>query len=286
LDQVGIFADGVSVRQVGDETFRLCQQFLDEVILVTTDEICAAIKDIFGDTRSISEPAGALAVAGLKRYLELNPCSGKKLVAINSGANMNFDRLGHVSERANIGEHTESLFAVEIPEQPGSFLHFCETVGKRSVTEFNYRYGDDRKARIFVGIRLQQGNRERRQILDELEGAGYNTMDLSDNELAKLHVRHMVGGYGPRIQHEHLYRFEFPERLGALMDFLRAVGSKWNISLFHYRNHGSDYGRVLAGVQVPPADSEEFGRHLAELGYAYWEETDNPAYRMFLGPAA
>jgi len=286
LDQVGIFADGVSVRQVGDETFRLCRQFLDEVILVTTDEICAAIKDIFGDTRSISEPAGALAVAGLKRYLELNPSSGKKLVAINSGANMNFDRLGHVSERANIGEHTESLFAVEIPEQPGSFLHFCETVGKRSVTEFNYRYGDDRKARIFVGIRLQQGNRERRQILDELEGAGYNTMDLSDNELAKLHVRHMVGGYGPRIQHEHLYRFEFPERLGALMDFLRAVGSKWNISLFHYRNHGSDYGRVLAGVQVPPADSEEFGRHLAELGYAYWEETDNPAYRMFLGPAA
>jgi len=285
LEQVGIFADGVSVRQVGDETFRLCQQFLDEVILVTTDEICAAIKDIFGDTRSISEPAGALAVAGLKRYLELNPGSGKNLVAINSGANMNFDRLGHVAERANIGEHTESLFAVEIPEKPGSFLHFCETVGKRSVTEFNYRYGDDRKARIFVGIRLQQGNRERQQILDELAAAGYNTMDLSDNELAKLHVRHMVGGYGPRIQHEHLYRFEFPERLGALMDFLSAVGSQWNISLFHYRNHGSDYGRVLAGVQVPPEDGEEFARHLLELGYAYWEETDNPAYRMFLGPA-
>ena len=284
LKQVGIFADGVSVRRVGDENFRLCKEFLDEVVLVTTDEICAAIKDIFSDTRSISEPSGALAVAGLKRYLELYPASGQKLAAIVTGANMNFDRLGHIAERANIGEHTEALFAVEIPEQPGSFLHFCEALGQRVVTEFNYRYGDDRQARIFVGIQLQHGNREREEVLSHLEASGYNTLDLSENELAKLHVRHMVGGYGPSLEDEHLFRFEFPERPGALMKFLKAVGSQWNISLFHYRNHGSDYGRVLAGVQVPGQDREEFDQHLSELGYAYWEETGNPAYRMFLGP--
>jgi threonine dehydratase len=284
LEQVGIFADGVSVRRVGDETFRLCQEHLDEVVLVSTDEICAAIKDIFSDTRSISEPSGALALAGLKRYLELNPATGLNLAAIVTGANMNFDRLGHVAERANIGEHTEALFAVAIPEKPGSFLHFCETLGRRVVTEFNYRYGDNREARIFVGIQLQQGDKERRQVLEHLSGAGFNTLDLSENELAKLHVRHMVGGYGPTLVDEHLFRFEFPERPGALMGFLQAIGSQWNISLFHYRNHGSDYGRVLAGVQVPVADWEEFRLHLSELGYAYWEETDNPAYRMFLGP--
>ncbi len=284
LKQVGIFADGVSVRRVGDETFRLCKEFLDEVILVSTDEICAAIKDIFTDTRSISEPSGALAVAGLKRYLELHPGTGQRLAAIVTGANMNFDRLGHVAERANIGEHTEALFAVEIPEEPGSFLHFCETLGQRVVTEFNYRYGDDRQARIFVGIQLQHGNREREQLLKHLVDSGFNTLDMSDNELAKLHVRHMVGGYGPSLADEHLFRFEFPERPGALMNFLKAVGSQWNISLFHYRNHGSDYGRVLAGVQVPGQDREEFEQHLSELGFAYWEETGNPAYRMFLGP--
>ncbi|MCJ7558614.1 MAG: threonine ammonia-lyase, biosynthetic [Gammaproteobacteria bacterium] len=284
LDHVGIFADGVSVRRVGNETFRLCQKYLDEVILVSTDEICAAIKDIFNDTRSISEPAGALALAGLKRYLELKPATGMNLAAIVTGANMNFDRLGHVAERANIGEHTEALFAVEIPEAPGSFLHFCETLGRRVVTEFNYRYGDNRQARIFVGIQLQRGNKERQEVLEHLLASGFSTLDLSDNELAKLHVRHMVGGYGPSLADEHLFRFEFPERPGALMSFLQAIGSRWNISLFHYRNHGSDFGRVLAGVQVPAVDWEDFGQHLSELGYAYWEETSNPAYQMFLGP--
>jgi threonine dehydratase len=284
LGQVGIFADGVSVRRVGDETFRLCQRHLDEIVLVNTDEICAAIKDVFTDTRSIAEPAGAMAVAGMKRWLADNPIENSTLIAINSGANMNFDRLVHVAERANIGEQTEALLGVEIPERPGSFMRFCELIGRRVVTEFNYRYADPSQAHIFVGIRLDRGRAERGELIDLLEGQGYPAVDLSDDEMAKVHIRHMVGGYAPPIENERLFRFEFPERLGALMDFLGAIGSRWNISLFHYRNHGSDFGRVLAGVQVSPDDDREFVEHLAELGYAYWEETGNRAYQMFLGP--
>lgn len=284
LTQVGIFADGVAVRRVGDETFRLCQQFVDEMVLVNTDEMCAAIKDIFNETRTVSEAAGAIGVAGMKKYLEQNPQQGKTLIAINSGANMNFDRLLHIAERANIGEHTEALLAVEIPERPGSYLSFIDAIGKRAVTEFNYRYGNDATARLFVGLGLSRGEDEKHEILNTLREAGYPTIDLSDNELAKLHIRHMVGGYGPAIVDERLFRFEFPERHGALADFLRAVGSRWNITLFHYRNHGSDFGRVLCGVQVPAADDAEFVQHLCDLGYSYTEESSNPAYRMFLGP--
>ncbi|GIK36054.1 MAG: hypothetical protein AMXMBFR45_03460 [Gammaproteobacteria bacterium] len=281
LDHVGIFADGVAVRRVGDETFRICRELLDDLVLVSTDEICAAIQDIFEDTRSIMEPAGALAVAGLKRHVEAGGAANRVLVAINSGANLNFDRLHHIAERAAVGEQREALFAVEIPEVPGSFLAFCQAIGSRSVTEFNYRYGDHSRARIFVGLELRGGAAERQQLAGRLEAAGYGVLDMSDDEMAKLHVRHMVGGLAA-IADERLCRFEFPERPGALLDFLRAIGTRWNISLFHYRNHGSDFGRVLAGVQVPDAALAEFHRHLADLGYPWWDESANPAYRMFL----
>jgi threonine dehydratase len=283
LQQVGIFADGVAVRRVGAETFRICRELLDELILVNTDEICAAIQDIFEDTRSVMEPAGALAVAGLKRYVAAQGVRGATLVAINSGANVNFDRLRHIAERAAVGEEREALFAVEIPERPGSFLKFCQAIGRRSVTEFNYRFNDNSRARIFVGVELRDGAAERGQILATLQAAGYPVVDLSGDELAKLHVRYMVGGPAVGIRHERVYRFEFPERPGALLDFLRAIGTRWNISLFHYRNHGSDHGRVLAGVQVPDADIEQFHRHLAALGYPWSDESANPSYRMFLG---
>jgi threonine dehydratase len=282
LEHVGIFADGVAVRRVGAETFRICRELLDGMILVTTDEICAAIQDVFEDTRSILEPAGALAVAGLKRYVAEAGLRDRTLVAINSGANINFDRLRHVAERAAVGEEREALLAVEIPETPGSFLRFCEAIGRRSVTEFNYRYADRARARIFVGVELRGGGAERRQVVEDLARAGYPVLDMSDDEMAKLHVRHMVGGLAAGLRDERLCRFEFPERPGALLDFLKSVGTRWNISLFHYRNHGSDYGRVLAGVQVPPADLTEFHAHLAELGYPWWDESANPAYRMFL----
>jgi threonine dehydratase len=285
LDHVGTFADGVAVRTVGDETFRLAREVVDEIVLVSTDEICAAIKDIFEDSRVIVEPAGALGVAGLKRWLAQHPGEGRSFITINSGANMNFGRLRHVAERAEIGEHREALIAAEIPERPGAFLHFCEALGSRNVTEFNYRYAPGAVARIFVGVSLQRGPTEAREVIDTLDAAGYPTCDLSGNELAKLHVRHMVGGQVPGLANERLYRFEFPERPGALLAFLQAVGHRWNISLFHYRNHGSDYGRVLAGVQVPPSDAAEFERHLAALGYEHWEETDNPAYQLFLSAA-
>jgi threonine dehydratase len=281
LDHVGIFADGVAVRRVGDETFRICRDLLDDVLLVSTDEICAAIQDIFEDTRSIMEPAGALAVAGLKRHVAAGAAREQTFVAINSGANVNFDRLRHIAERAAVGEEREALFAVEIPETRGSFLRFCQTIGQRSVTEFNYRFGDTARARIFVGLELRGGAGERTGIIAQLEQAGYAVIDLSADEMAKLHVRHMVGGLA-RIPDERLCRFEFPERPGALLDFLKSIGVRWNISLFHYRNHGSDFGRVLAGVQVPDADLGVFRSHLAELGYPWWDETANPAYRMFL----
>jgi threonine dehydratase len=282
LDHVGIFADGVAVRRVGDETFRVCQQVVDEIVLVNTDETCAAIQDIFEDTRTIVEPAGALAVAGAKRFVQEHELSGQTLVTVNCGANVNFDRLRHIAERAAIGEQREALMAVEIPERPGSFLAFCAVIGARNVTEFNYRFGDSAAARVFVGLELTQGAAERGAIVRAFEAGGYRVVDMSDNEMAKLHVRHMVGGQAPAIRDERLYRFEFPERPGALLKFLEAVGSRWNISLFHYRNHGSDYGRVLAGIQVPLADRAEFERHLEDLGYPYADESENPAYRMFL----
>ncbi|HVY65760.1 MAG TPA: threonine ammonia-lyase, biosynthetic [Gammaproteobacteria bacterium] len=285
LDRVGTFAEGVAVRRVGDETFRVASEVVDEIILVSTDEICAAIKDIFEDSRVIVEPAGALGVAGLKRYVERGATPDGPLIAINSGANMNFDRLRHVAERAEIGEHREAVLAVEIPEQPGAFLRFCEALGTRNITEFNYRYAPGTTARIFVGVSLQRGLNEAAEIVALLKERGYPVLDLSDNELAKLHVRHLVGGQVPGLKHELLYRFEFPERPGALRAFLQAVGDRWNISLFHYRNHGSDYGRVLAGVQVPPADRAKFTQHLARLGYTYADETENPAYRLFLRSA-
>jgi threonine dehydratase len=282
LDHVGIFADGVAVRKVGDETLRLCRKFVDEFITVDTDEICAAIRDIFEDTRSIVEPAGGLSVAGMKKYVAARDIHGQSLVTINCGANVNFDRLRHIVERAAVGEHTEMLLAVEIPEEPGSFRRFCEMLGRRGVTEFNYRYSDARNAHIFVGIQLTRGAAEQAELVAKLRKAGYTVEDLSHNEMAKLHVRHMVGGRSPGIANERLYRFEFPERPGALLDFLDAIGTDWNISLFHYRNHGSDYGRVLAGIDVPEDETGRLEAHLADLGYAHWEESDNPAYAMFL----
>jgi threonine dehydratase len=283
LERVGIFADGVAVRRVGEETFALCRGLVDEVLLLGTDEICAAIQDIFEDTRSIVEPAGALAVGGVKKYVAREGWRGKRLVAINSGANMNFDRLRHVAERADLGGEREALLAVVIPEQPGSFLRLCEALGRRSVTEFNYRYAGAASAQILAGLALAAGSEEKDAVVAGLRAAGFTVTDMTDDEMAKLHVRYMVGGHARDIAHELLYRFEFPERPGALLKFLQAIGSRWNISLFHYRNHGSDYGRVLAGIQVPPAERGDFLLHLNELHYAYVEETANPAYRMFLG---
>lgn len=282
LDHVGIFADGVAVRRVGDETFRLCRLYVDRVITVDTDRICAAVQEIYEDTRSIVEPAGALAVAAITKHVETTGARGKTFVALNCGANMNFDRLRHVAERAAIGEQREMLLAAEIPETPGSFRQFCEAIGRRSVTEFNYRYSDSKLARVFVGIELRGGLAERREVIANVARLGYPVVDLSDNEMAKLHVRHMVGGRSAGIANERLFRFEFPERPGALLKFLQAIGTDWNISLFHYRNHGSDYGRVLAGIQVAEEDAAELESHLAELGYPHWEESDNPAYRIFL----
>ena len=286
LDRVGTFADGVAVRRVGEETFRVASEVVDEIILVSTDEICAAIKDIFEDVRVVVEPAGALAVAGLKRYAQRHAAGGGTLIAVNSGANMNFGRLRHVTERAEIGEHREALFAVEIPERPGAFLKFCEALGERNITEFNYRYVPGATAHIFVGVSLQRGAAEAAEIVALLQAQGYPVLDLSGNELAKLHIRHLVGGQVPGLRNELVYRFEFPERPGALLHFLQAIGDLWNISLFHYRNHGSDYGRVLAGVQVPESDRTEFARHLAKLGYTYSDETANPSYRLFLNASS
>ncbi|MCY4406442.1 MAG: threonine ammonia-lyase, biosynthetic [Rhodospirillaceae bacterium] len=285
LDSVGIFADGVAVKQIGAEPFRIARECVDEVLLVSTDEICAAIKDIFEDTRSIAEPAGALAVAGLKRYAEREggAAEGLRFAAVVSGANVNFDRLRHIAQRAQLGEQRESLLAVTIPERPGSLMRFCELIGDRSITEFNYRYADEAAAHIFVGIEISDAGADKRALMDALERDGYPVLDLTDNEMAKLHVRHMVGGHAPGELDEVLYRFDFPERPGALMHFLTQMGRKpWNISMFHYRNHGSDYGRVLIGVQVPQTERADFQSFLAQVGYDHREETDNPAYRLFL----
>ena len=283
LDEVGIFADGVAVKSPGDETYRICSQTLDGIITISVDEMCAAIRDVFDDTRTIMEPAGALSVAGLKKYVSENGIVDKSLVAVTTGANVNFDRLRHISERAEIGEQREALLAVTIPEQPGSFRHFCEMLGKRSVTEFNYRYSDSRSANVFVGVQLSEGAAERERIVDDLRNSSFTVEDLTDNEMAKLHVRHMVGGSSQAKRDEMLYRFEFPERPGALAAFLNSMEQGWNITLFHYRNHGSAYARVLVGMQVPAEDDIEFKRFLDKLGYRYWCEDDNVAYRMFLG---
>jgi threonine dehydratase len=282
LDKVGIFADGVAVKQVGREPFRVAKKCVDEIITVSTDEICAAIKDNFDDTRSITEPAGALAVAGIKKYVAQHGLKDKTLVAINSGANMNFDRLRYVSERAELGEDGEGLITVTIPEKPGSFRKFCKTIGKRGITEFNYRYSDDKEAHVFAGIQLSEGRAEMEALVAKLGKAGYPVVCMSDNDLAKMHVRYMVGGHVKGLENEVLYRFEFPERPGALLNFLTHIGGRWNISLFHYRNHGAAYGRVLVGLQVPHEDYKALQEFLATVGYRWWEETDNPAYKMFL----
>jgi threonine dehydratase len=282
LTQVGLFADGVAVKQVGRETFRLCRDLVDEMVRVDNDDICAAIKDVFEDTRSILEPAGALAVAGVKSWIERRGIRGRTLVAIACGANMNFDRLRFVAERAELGERREAILSVTIPERPGSFKRFCALIGTRNVTEFNYRYADPDQARVFVGLSIH--NRDETQMLvRHLQRHGLATEDFSDNEMAKLHIRHMVGGHSPRVKDEIVYRFEFPERPGALMNFLDRMSQDWNISLFHYRNHGADYGRVLVGMQVPRGEKAAFRAFLKQLSYRYWDETSNPAYRLFLG---
>jgi threonine dehydratase len=282
LDHVGLFADGVAVKQVGTETFRLCRKLVDEIILVDTDTVCAALKDVFEDTRSILEPAGALSVAGAKLYAAREQLKGETLVAIASGANMNFDRLRFIAERSEIGERREAILAVTIPETPGSFRKFCTLLGKRSITEFNYRYADASVAHVFAGIQVRDQS-ETADLVDKLQRNGLATLDLSNNEMAKLHLRHLVGGHAPEARDEILFRFEFPERPGALMNFLNSMSHSWNISLFHYRNHGADYGRVLVGMQVPHHDKKALKTFLDALGYRYWDESDNPAYRLFLG---
>jgi threonine dehydratase len=281
LDQVGLFADGVAVKQVGVETFRICRELVDDVILVDTDAMCAALKDVFEDTRVILEPAGALAIAGAKAYVARTGIRGEALVAIASGANMNFDRLRFVAEEAELGEAREAIVAVTIPERPGSFKAFCALIGSRNITEFNYRYSDPCEARVFAGIQVKD-RRETAGLIGALRRQGLDAVDCTDNELAKLHIRHLVGGHAPGLADEKLYRFEFPERPGALMRFLNAMSGRWNISLFHYRNHGADYGRVLVGMQVPARDKKAFAAFLREVGYPWHDETRNPAYRLFL----
>ena len=282
LSQVGLFADGVAVREVGEETFRLCQQYVDDIILVGTDDTCAAIKDVFEDTRSILEPAGALAIAGAKAYVEREQLHGQTLIAIACGANMNFDRLRFVAERAELGERREAIFAATIPEERGSLRKFCECIGKRNLTEFNYRIADEKEAHIFVGVQIQN-RADAARMVKTFDACGFKTIDLTDDELTKLHLRHMVGGRSPLAHNELLYRFEFPERPGALMKFVSFMSPDWNISLFHYRNNGADYGRIVVGMQVPPHEIEEWQAFLDTLGYRYWDESQNPAYKLFLG---
>ena len=281
LKQVGLFADGAAVKYVGEETFRLCRKYVDEMVLVNTDAICAAIKDVFEDTRAVLEPAGALAIAGAKAYAEKHRLKDKTLVAVASGANMNFDRMRFVAERAEVGEQREAVLAVTLPEKPGAYKKFLSLIGARHVTEFNYRFNDVKEAHVFFGVQVAS-RAESLKLVAQLRKSGYATLDLTDDEMAKLHIRHMVGGHSPKIDNEMLYRFEFPERPGALMNFLSQMSAGWNISLFHYRNHGADYGRVLVGMQVPPEEMGQFNDFLKKLGYAYWNETENPAYKLFL----
>ena len=281
LDEVGLFADGTAVKQVGALTFALCQQHVDAMLRVDTDAICAAIRDIYQETRSVPEPSGALALAGLKQYVATHGNRGDALVAIVSGANMNFDRLRFVAERAEVGEQCEAVFAVTIPEERGSFRRFCATLGRHSITEFNYRIGDASSAHIFVGVQIASRD-EREALAAAFREQAFDVLDLTDDELAKLHLRHMIGGRLSLAQHERLYRFEFPERPGALTHFLGQLHPDWNISLFHYRNHGADYGRILVGIQVPPDEHALLPSFLAALGYPHWDESDHPAYRLLL----
>jgi len=282
LTDVGLFADGTAVKLAGEETLRICKKYVDEIVLVDTDAVCAAIKDVFQDTRSILEPSGALAIAGAKLYAKRERLKGETLVTVCSGANMNFDRLRFVAERAEIGEKREAILAVTIPETPGSFRKFCSLLGNRNITEFNYRFADPKAAQVFVGIQVRDQS-ETVNLVDKLQRSKLPTLNLSDNEMAKLHVRHLVGGHAPGVKDEIMFRFEFPERPGALMNFLNSMNHNWNISLFHYRNHGADYGRVLVGMQVPHQDKKALRTFLDTLGYRYWDESDNPAYRLFLG---
>ena len=281
LPQVGLFADGVAVAQVGEETFRLCQEYVDEIILVNTDDTCAAIKDVFEDTRSIVEPAGALAVAGAKAYVEREKIEDETLVCVACGANMNFDRLRFVAERAELGEGREAIFAVTIPEKPGSLRKFCECLGTHNLTEFSYRIADEKEAHIFIGVEIKN-RADATQLAQNLEKNGFQTLDLSDDELTKLHLRHMVGGRSTLANNELFYRFEFPERPGALMKFVSSMSPNWNISVFHYRNNGADYGRIVVGIQVPPQEMKQWQDFLDNLGYRYWDESDNLAYQLFL----
>jgi threonine dehydratase len=282
LDRVGQFADGVAVRQAGEETFRICRELLDDVLVANTDEMCAAVKDIFEDMRVIAEPAGALALAGLKTYVARKPHRTGALLAINSGANLNFDRLRHVAERAEIGEAREILLGVTIPEVAGSYRRFVEVLGTRTITEFNYRYADDSAAHVFVGLKLDDANREKAEVIAELTKVGYEVIDISADETAKIHIRYMVGGHAPALRDEVIFRCQFPERPGGLLKFLDGVGTDWSFTLFHYRNHGADYGRVLAGMHVPLDDRARFAERLRRLGYPHEDETENPAYQMFL----
>jgi threonine dehydratase len=283
LSHVGLFADGVAVAQIGKETFRVIRKTVDEVITISTDEMCAAIKDIFEDTRSIAEPAGALALAGLKKYIQQGAVEGQNLLAIDSGANTNFDRLRYISERTEVGEKREAVISVTIPERAGSFKKFCSILGKRNITEFNYRFANNSDAQIFVGVQIASGGNDREELIAGLEKKNYPVLDLTDNEMANLHIRHMVGGHAPKeVANEVLYRFEFPERPGALLNFLTQLGQQWSISMFHYRNHGAAYGRVLVGLQAEKSDRKALLAFFNKLQYPYHEETDNPAYKLFL----
>jgi threonine dehydratase len=284
LSQVGLFADGVAVNQIGQEPFRVMRHLIDGVVTVNTDEICAAIKDVFDDTRAVTEPAGALSIAGLKKYVREHNLKDAALMAVITGANVNFDRLRHISERAELGESREAILAVTLDEKPGSFRRFSSALGRRNVTEFNYRYCDPQAAKIFVGVEIPDTIDGRQALIAELTDKGFQVTDMTDNEVAKLHIRHMVGGRNARVDNELVYRFEFPERPGALMKFLDLLGERWNVSMFHYRNHGAAYGRVLIGIQVPEGEKKQFRDFLRLLAYHYWDETDNEAYRTFLAP--
>ena len=282
LEKIGIFADGAAVKQAGEENYRITKELVDEILLVSIDEICASVKDIFEDTRSISEPAGALALAGLKQYIAREQIHDKELVAIFSGANVNFDRLRHIAELTALGENKEALISIMIPERPGSFRHLCHDLGPRLITEFNYRYSDNSDAYVFAGIQLKQGVEEKNRLIKNLKKKNYNVVDLSNDVAAKMHIRHMVGGHAPQANDEVIYRFEFPERSGALLHFLTEMGKRWNISLFHYRNHGAAYGRVLMGFQIKENEKENFQQFVDKLGILYWDESDNAAYKTFL----
>jgi len=284
LSEVGLFAEGVAVAQIGKEPFRIIRDTVDEVITASTDEMCAAIKDIFEDTRSIAEPAGALALAGMKKYIERTGVRGQQLLAIVSGANTNFDRLRYISERTEIGEQREAVISVTVPERPGSFKAFCGALGRRSITEFNYRYADAGSAQVFVGLSVTPGGEDLQDLLQGLAKQGYDAEDMTSNEMAKLHIRHMVGGHAPvAADNERVYRFEFPERPGALLKFLSGLGQRWNISMFHYRNHGAAYGRILVGLQVARGEVGELEKTLDQINYRYWDETSNRAYQLYLG---